>query len=97
MIPAAVVLLANLGMSLLSTQPLSMLKHSGIGMVVVWSLSAAVPGANIFQTASRFIELFFILTMGLNLCCTGMELFYLYYICVTQACHLSCHRFQDLG
>ncbi|KAF7761594.1 hypothetical protein Agabi119p4_9586 [Agaricus bisporus var. burnettii] len=53
-IPATVALFANLA----------------IGLVVAWSMSKAVPGIDIFQTASHFIESFFIITMGLNFCCT---------------------------
>lgn len=53
--PAMVILLANLA----------------IGIVVSWSVSAAIPGKNIFETASQYIAAFFIITMCLNVCCTG--------------------------
>ncbi|KAF9441585.1 hypothetical protein P691DRAFT_779751 [Macrolepiota fuliginosa MF-IS2] len=34
-------------------------------------MSTAVPGEDIFQTGTEWITVFFVLTMGLNLCCTG--------------------------
>ncbi|KXN82191.1 hypothetical protein AN958_02936 [Leucoagaricus sp. SymC.cos] len=55
LVPAGVILLANLGKCI----------------VVSWSVSAAIPGRNIFQTASQWITAFFILTMTLNVCCTS--------------------------
>jgi len=55
LIPALVVLLANLA----------------IGIVVCWSVSAAVPGRDIFETAAQYISAFFIITMSLNVCCTA--------------------------
>lgn len=42
-----------------------------IGIVVSWSISVADPGKNIFDTASPWIAAFFIITMILNVCCTG--------------------------
>jgi len=41
------------------------------GYVVVWSLSQATPGSNIFHTASSWITTFFVLTMCINVSCTA--------------------------
>lgn len=66
-------------------------------MVVTWSVSAAVPGRDIFQTASQYIEAFFIITMGLNFCCTGAQIFYLIFFPLLTSTPPSWYCCQNLG
>ncbi|KAF9450590.1 hypothetical protein P691DRAFT_725649, partial [Macrolepiota fuliginosa MF-IS2] len=61
----------NKKLSVLIPAGLIVLVNLAIGIVVSWSMSTAVPGEDIFQTGTEWITVFFVLTMGLNLCCTG--------------------------
>lgn len=63
----------------------------GSGCVVVWALSKAHPGANIFQTVSSWITAFFVLTMSVNVSCTGVYiLVYQIYIILMKFFSCDC-------
>ncbi|KAL0945862.1 hypothetical protein HGRIS_012147 [Hohenbuehelia grisea] len=49
------------------------------GYVVTWSLSKATPGSDIFETASAWITTFFVLTMCINVICTGAIVWRIYW------------------